>query len=215
MKNLTKILSVFVLMLAVAVPANSQIKFGLKAGVSLNSLKFSNTGDLKKVFDAENRAGFTGGAMLEIGIPVVGLCVDASVMYVHRTSGFEVSTPDDNLEIESTENEARDYIDVPLNLKYKINIPIVAKIVKPFITTGPNFAFLVGKNEIAEAFKTKTFDFAWNFGLGLELFSHVQIHANYGLGITNVIEKIPAMEGHSKPIETKNNCWTVTAAYLF
>ena len=215
MKNLTKILTVFILMIAAAVPANSQLKFGLKAGASVNSFKFSNVDEFKDVFSADNRAGFTGGAMLEIGIPVVGLCVDASVMYVHRTTGFEVSTPDDNIEAKSSKNETRDYIDVPINLKYKLNIPVIAKIFKPYVTTGPNFAFLVGKNEIAEAFKTKTFDFAWNFGFGIELFSHVQLHANYGLGITNVIEKIPSLEGHSKPIETKNNCWTITAAYLF
>lgn len=215
MKNLKKILTIFILIIAVAVPANSQLRFGLKAGVSLNSFKFSNTGELKEAFNAENRAGFTGGAMLEIGIPVTGLCLDASVMYVRRTSGFSVAEMDNSGQIKSEKNEARDYIDIPINLKFKINIPVIGSILKPYLATGPNIAFLVGKNEIAEAFKTKTFDFAWNFGLGVELFRHLQVQATYGLGITNVIEKIPAIEGHSKPIETKNNCWTVTAAYLF
>ena len=47
----------------------------------------------------------------------------------------------------------------------------------------------------------------------VELVKHVQIGASYGWGITKIVNKI-AKEG--EPAGTgRNNCWTVTAAYLF
>lgn len=210
MKAIKSVISVAIVAIAVllsSTPADAQIKFGIKAGANFNSLKFN-----QDLFNDDNRAGFNGGVMLEFTMPLIGVGMDASVMYVHRSgkdfkeldaSGNEIST-----------STSRDYIDIPLNLKYKLSLPGIGSLVKPFVTTGPSFAFLVSKKNINEFIKNKSCDIAWNFGFGVELFSHVQVAASYGLGLTNTLEYV-GIGNNNETIEGKNRYWTVTAAYLF
>lgn len=192
--------------LAAAAPASAQFKFGLKAGVAVNSLKFKD--GISETFNADNRAGFTGGAMIEFTVPLIGIGMDASAMYVHRSVNKGVLS-----EIKDFD-ASRDYIDIPLNVKYKLSIPVVSKILKPYIATGPSFAFLVSKNDFKEFVKQKKCDISWNFGIGVELLSHVQIGASYGLGLTKAMETLKVVN-NMPVIEGKNKYWTITAAYLF
>ena len=109
---------------------------------------------------------------------------------------------------------------MPINLKWKINVPVVAKIVKPYIFTGPSFAFLANKDAIVDAWEHQTVDVDWNLGIGVELFSHLQIGASYGWGLTNTFKLADKYAGTEigaglSEIEGKSNCWTITAAYLF
>lgn len=205
MKKIFCVLTVMLVALAATVPASAQFKFGLKAGVAVNDLKFN-----QELMSASNRAGFTGGAMIEFTAPIVGIGLDLSAMYVHRSVDMGIKDTS-NQEVDS---DSRDYIDIPLNLKWKINIPAVNKIVRPFITTGPSFAFLVSKKDASEFFKNKKCDIAWNFGAGLELFSHVQVSASYGLGMTKALETLKVTE-EMPTIEGKNKYWTIAVAYLF
>ncbi|WP_161553806.1 outer membrane beta-barrel protein, partial [Paramuribaculum intestinale] len=109
--------------------------------------------------------------------------------------------------------DKREYIEIPLNLKWKINVPVVASIVKPFLTTGPSFSFLTSKESFRE-FKNKKTDVAWNFGFGVELIKHIQVSASYGIGMTKAFESVGLTNG-AQNIDAKNRYWTVTAAYLF
>lgn len=208
MKKSTRFFAVVMVAVAAivaAMPSQAQFKFGLKAGAAINSLKFSNSEELKSSFSKDNRAGFVGGAMIEFTVPVIGLGFDLSALYVHR----ETKSVDEDFD-----NIKRDYIDIPINLKYKLSIPVINKVVKPFVTTGPSFAFLTSKKAIEDAYKNKSVDIAWNFGFGLELLSHVQVAASYGLGLTNTLKAVGVTD-NSEKINGKNRYWTVTAAYLF
>lgn len=210
MKAIKSVISVAIVAIAVllsSTPADAQIKFGIKAGANFNSLKFN-----QDLFNDDNRAGFNGGVMLEFTMPIIGVGMDASVMYVHR-SGKDF-TDYDEAGNEISTSTGRDYIDIPLNLKYKLSLPGIGSLVKPFVTTGPSFAFLVSKKNINEFIKNKSCDIAWNFGFGIELFSHVQVAASYGLGLTNTLEYV-GVGNNNETIEGKNRYWTVTAAYLF
>ncbi len=177
-------------------------RFGVKAGVALNNLHFSKDAitDLK---DKDNQAGFTGGVMAEFTIPVVNLGVDASLMYVHRPA----------IENENGKMK-RDYIEIPVNFKYKVSLPFVGDLITPYAFTGPSFAFKTGKSEIKDFVKSKKCDIAWNVGLGVELLKHVQVGASYGFGITKAVELMGA-NNQSAGIDGKNRYWTITAAYLF
>ena len=171
--------------------------------ISINDLKFDES-----VISADNRAGFTGGAMLEVMLPIANLGFDISAMYVHRTGSIY-----DN-GIEKPANN-RDYIEIPLNLKWKIGLPVVGKVVSPYIFTGPSVAFLTSKENIEEAYKNKKVDVAWNFGVGVQLINKIQIGASYGLGLTKAIETLSPNTIDAAGIEGKNRYWTITAAYLF
>lgn len=197
MKLLTKLFAVVVLATAVVVPMQGQFRWGIKAGAAINTLKFN-----KDIVDGDNRAGFTGGLMAEFTMPLVGVGCDLSVLYASRSIDM-VSENGDVMK------KGRSYLDIPLNLKYKLGLPGVGKIVTPFFTTGPDFSILLSKRNMDGLVKNRKYDFAWNVGLGLQLVQHVQIAASYGIGLTK------SASGDQSLYSGKNRCWTVTAAYLF
>ncbi|MBD5367101.1 MAG: porin family protein [Bacteroides sp.] len=197
MKFFTKVIAAIVLATAAVVPAQAQFKWGVKAGVAVNSLKFN-----KDVVSSDNRAGFTGGLMADFTVPVIGVGFDASVLYAARSVDFANDEGD-------VTTKRRSYIDVPINFKYKLGLPLVGKVVTPFLTTGPDFSFLLSKENVSDALHNKSFDFAWNIGAGVQIVNHVQIAASYGFGITK------SASGHDSMYSGKNRCWTITAAYLF
>lgn len=210
-----KSIKVILLVLAciITIPASAQFRWGPRLGTEVNSMRFDKT-----VFDNENRAGFTGGLMCEFTVPVINLGFDLSVMYVHRVSQSNVTNTGANADndalVSSSRFKNRDYIEIPLNLKYKLGLPVVGKIVTPYVFTGPSFSVLTSKRAITEAYKNKTLDVAWNFGLGVQLFNHLQVGASYGIGLNKTVEFI-GVASNTKPIEGKNNYWTITAAWLF
>ena len=201
MKKFTILIVAAIVSIAAAVPASAQLKFGLKVGPAVNSHKFQSD-NWEETFSTDNRAGFVGGAMVEFTVPLIGVGVDASLLYVHREAKS------------TTDNIKRDYIDIPINLKYKFSIPVIDNVLRPFVTTGPSFAFLASKKGIDEALENKTTDIAWNFGFGVELLKHVQVAASYGLGLTNTLKAVGTVTNGEK-IEGKNKYWTVTASYIF
>ncbi len=210
--TLFKRFSAMLLCLAVVIPAMAQFSVGPRIGLNVNSLHLN-----EKLFDSNNRAGLNAGIQAEFMIPMLGLGFDASVMYVHRVA--QVAADPESIASSSTVSTVStdascDYIEIPINLKYKIGLPVVGKILTPYIFTGPSFAFRTSKSAIKEFYQAKKSDIAWNFGLGVQLFSHLQIGASYGLGLTKAIEVVDS--DHEKAgIEGKNRYWTVTAAWLF
>lgn len=175
--------------------ADAQFRFGIKAGVNVNHLSTS----FNDYLDDNNQAGWTAGVMTEFKVPMIGLGFDLSLMYARLNSDPDL----DN----------KNFLQVPLNIKYKFSIPVISSILAPYIFTGPSFGFKLDKNTIDEV-KTKTFQAAWNVGLGLELVKHLQIGASYGFGINNIV-KIVDSDYNLPDVKLKNNYWTITAAYLF
>lgn len=198
MRRITQIAIFVALIMATTSAAQAQVRFGVKAGITLNELKWD-----KEIINKENRAGFTAGLMMEIGMPVVGLGIDASVLYAHR---------EDDMYLEDVKFK-RDYLDIPLNVKYKIQIPVLCKIISPFVTTGPDFALMLGDTDKGD-FKTRKWNTSWNVGFGAELFRKIQIHANYGIGLTKAFKYV-GKDIESEPIQGKDKLWTITAAYMF
>ena len=194
------------LALAVVMPVMAQFRIGPRVGVNINELHFS-----QDAFNSDNRAGFTAGLMTEFTVPVIDLGLDASIMYVKRNSEWMTA----NIPTSEGVKMHSDYIEIPINLKYKLGLPIVGGLVKPFVTTGPSFAFLTSKKAISAAVEKKSTDIAWNFGFGVELFKHVQVAASYGIGMTKAFKAVGAAQSGDSSIDGKNRYWTVTAAYLF
>ena len=201
-KTILAACAAFMMALVAAVPAQAQFHFGIKAGLDVDRLSINS-----KLFDSDNRAGFTGGVMIEFTAPIINLGFDLSAMYVRRNSHFMVAN--------NIVKNDRDYFEIPLNLKYKLEVPAIARVITPFVTTGPSVAFLTSRKHIEKAYKNNEIDVAWNFGFGVELFRKVQLAASYGLGLTKALENVPGISISGADIEGKNRYWTVTAAYLF
>lgn len=209
MKSIKRIFVAVALFVGLTIPASAQFSIGPKVGLTVNDMKLNES-----VFAAENRTGLTAGVTCEFTIPIVNLGFDASVMYVKRTADVLGKTTDANgVETMQEYEVGGDYIEIPINLKWKIGLPVVGKIVSPYIFTGPSFAFLTSKKAITEAYKNKSVDINWNIGLGLQLFKKLQVGAYYGIGINDAVEKVGVADN---TIDIKRqNGWTVTAAWLF
>ncbi|MBO5297888.1 MAG: porin family protein [Candidatus Homeothermus sp.] len=201
MKTIKTLLLAIVMVAGMSLPAAAQFRFGVRAGVAVNDLHLD-----MKTFDGDNRAGFTGGLMAEFTVPVIGVGLDASVMYVRRT-GEGVDGNGDAFK------NNRDYVGIPINLKWKINVPVVSHIITPFITTGPEFDFLCSKSVVKDM-ENKKCDVSWNFGLGVELLKHLQVAASYGFGINDAVKYVDSEMGNAG-VKGNDRFWTITAAYLF
>lgn len=199
MKKVTGLLLI-VLMAIIAVPASAQLKFGVKGGLNISSVHFSS--DLLK---ADNVTGFQIGPMIETTIPLIGVGLDAAILYSQKgmdmKSGTGIST-----------SVKTDYIDVPVNFKWKFGLPIV----KAYLTAGPYVGFRVGGDKfwdvpgsVVGQIKAKSFSAGLNFGVGAELISHLQIGINYGLGLTD------NYSAETFDLNAKNRGWSITAAVLF
>lgn len=116
--------------LFLAVPANAQFKFGPKVGMNISTLSLS--GNLSDNFKANNISSFTGGLMAEFMVPVIGIGVDASLMYTRKGSELKDITSG------ISENKHVDYVEIPINLKYKFSLPVVGSILSPFVYAGPS-----------------------------------------------------------------------------
>lgn len=185
------------------ISAAAQFRIGPRIGVDVNSLNFNTD-----VANKENLAGFVGGLQAEFMIPALNFGLDASVMYVRRSSTFiENQLSTNKIDV------AKDYIEVPINIKYKFGLPIISNAVSPYVFTGPSFSFLTSGTAISEALRSSKTDVAWNVGAGLELFSHLQIGASYGFGMTKALKLVNI--NSTGQIDAKNSYWTVTAAWLF
>lgn len=205
MKKTKVILLAVLAILTVVTPAAAQFRWGIKAGMNINKMSFSNTEFLT---NSDNRSGFTGGVMAEFNVPLINLCFDASLMYTHKTNKANINPDDTNAQLLKF---GQDYLSIPINLKYKIGLPFVGNLVTPYLFTGPEFAFLLSKKSVGNFVHNKKADVAWNLGFGLQLVNHLQLSAGYGWGIN----KSMTISSGANSKTARTNGWTITAAYLF
>ena len=136
MKLLRTMLAIAALVITAALPASAQFRFGPRIGTEVNSMRLN-----KSLFDNDNRAGFTGGLQMEFNVPVVNVGFDLSVMYVHRVSSSTADNTTANdandAALNSSRLKNRDYIEIPLNFKYKIGLPLIGKVLHPTSSRAP------------------------------------------------------------------------------
>ncbi len=215
MRNLTKVL--FIILLFAATPVAAQFDYGIKAGVNLSE-KPTNIKGLK-----EGHTGWYAGPMVKFIIPVVGLGIEGNALY--SNSGVTINE----------ETFTRHSIDIPVYLRYELSIPAVKRIIKPYIATGPQFGFTVGEREFgkkieeissaedlkeaARFFKFSDSNISLNIGIGVILFKHLQIQANYNIALGNTSEysdlKNIDVSEKIESIKSKTNIWQLSLAYLF
>ena len=193
-----------------AMPANAQIKFGLKGGVNVTSMSFSN-----EVFDASNRTGFFIGPTVKIQLPLVGLRIDASALYDQREAKIKVG------DVETGSSVKQQAIAVPINLRYGWGLSSLANI---FLFAGPQFSFNVGDKDVEldgtkGTWNLKNSNFSVNVGAGVTILKHLQLSANYNIacGKTGDAAWDQVTEALSKEKKSRGrfNAWQIGLAYYF
>ena len=198
MKKILNTLMLAFGLLLMAMPADAQIRFGVKGGVNLTQVETN----LKAIKD--NSTGYFIGPMIEATIPGIGLGVDGAIMYAQRGK--------DELKMEG--------IEVPLNLKLTIGAGSSLSI---FLAAGPDF-FLNLKDIDLGAIdatidgykaKEKKAQVGLNLGGGVKLMQHLQLGLNYmiPLGDSFTFKKVTDAVGEEESFKYKN--WQLTLAYIF
>ena len=198
MKKILNTLMLAFGLLLMAMPADAQIRFGVKGGVNLTQVETN----LKAIKD--NSTGYFIGPMIEATIPGIGLGVDGAIMYAQRGK--------DELKMEGVE--------VPLNLKLTIGAGSSLSI---YLAAGPDF-FLNLKDLDLGAIdatiqgykaKEKKAQVGLNLGGGVKLMQHLQLGLNYmiPLGDSFSFKKAADAVGEDESFKYKN--WQLTLAYIF
>ncbi len=206
MKKIFSIIAV-VAAFVLAVPAQAQVQFGIKAGLNVNKVSLSDVGSN---FDGENRTGFFAGVTADITLPIVGLGADISLLYDNKVAGTSVN--------DKEVNKTLQYIDIPINVKYTLGFSSLASV---YLATGPQFAFNIGDrswalSDLNKDWELKKSEFSWNVGAGVTVRSHIRIGYNYNIAIGKTAEfKVEALGKDLVKGKLKNNTHQISLTYLF
>ena len=204
-----KVLVLLFAAVALSLPAQAQVKFGLKAGLNLTNISLSESVSA----NLKSKEGFHVGPTVKIGLPVTGLSLDASALYDQRSAKVEANNG-------SSETIKSQSLQVPINIRYGVGLGSVANL---FAFAGPQFGFNLGDknkkilNEAAN-WTLRSSNLSANVGIGATILGHLQVTANYNfaLGKTGEIEFLDATKQTLNAVtEGKTSAWQVSAAYFF
>ena len=194
-----------------ATSANAQVKFGLKGGLNVTSMSFS-----EDVFDASNKTGFFVGPMVKVTVPIVGLSFDAAALYDQKEADVKY-----NIDGELGKTTVRQKsINIPVNVRYGFGLSSLAN---AFLFAGPQWGINVGDKNFkwneTSSYSLKKSNFSVNVGAGVTLLSHLQISANYNIACgksadASLSKAVDAVTNAGKD-KSHNNSWQIALGYWF
>ncbi len=209
-----KVLSIVFLVAAMlfAANANAQIKFGLKGGLNVTSMSFS-----EEVFDASNKTGFFVGPMVKVTVPIVGLSFDAAALYDQKEADVKYTGTEGEL---GKVNMKQQSINIPVNVRYGFGLSSLANI---FLFAGPQWGINVGDKNFkwneSSSYSLKKSNFSVNVGAGVTLLNHLQVSANYNIACgksadASLSKALDAAANAGKD-KSHNNSWQIALGYWF
>ena len=209
-----KILSLVFLVAAMmfATSANAQVKFGLKGGLNVTSMSFS-----EDVFDASNKTGFFVGPMVKVTVPIVGLSFDAAALYDQKEADVKYTGTDGELGKTTVRQKS---INIPVNVRYGFGLSSLAN---AFLFAGPQWGINVGDKNFkwneTSSYSLKKSNFSVTVGAGVTLLSHLQISANYNIACgksadASLVKAAEALTNAGKD-KSRNNSWQIALGYWF
>ena len=176
-------------------------RFGVTAG--MNITKGETSSSIHYVgWSPDTENGWFVGFQLKASLPVVGLGLDASLIYsqenislpvvelVDWTSNDSKGTAANNGGTLTTETEKLKYLALPLHLRYDLSIPGANWVVVPFIFTGPQAGLTLTKLDKSYQDKITTKDLVWRYdlGAGVILLKHLQASYSYSFPLSKSYE---------------------------
>ena len=197
-KRMKKFITAILLAVAMALPSQAQISFGLKGGLNLTSLSLDNSTAEKGI---SNKSGFYIGPTAKFTLPIVGLGVDASILYDQRQA--KVKATDESIKMQT--------IQIPINARYSFGLGDIASI---FLFAGPQFGFNVGskdKKYNVGDLSFKSAQISGNVGIGAMFINHLQVNVNYNFALSKSAE----ISYGGNNVKAKGNAWQIGVAYYF
>lgn len=177
-----KVLLVCSLALLSLIPASAQFSWGIRGGLNLVNNDITAV-DKEAALNKDNYTGFFFGPMAELQIPVIGIGIDASLLYSQK-----------GLELAEGEDMKNQSLSIPVSLKYTFGL---GNLIGIFGQVGPQFDYKLGDlsktiktaNETGDAEDFKEFvlnQYSWsvNVGAGVKLINHIQAAINYNIPLS-------------------------------
>ena len=191
-------LLLFLTVLISTLTASSQLRYGFRLGGCIAKPSLSDAPGMSM----KNGSGFSGGLLLEYQMENCGFAPDIAVLYTRYSSRLidEVAGP---------AKLGRNFIEVPLHLKYKFFLSSTNNLVAPMVYTGPSLLIRLGKGN-PEQMSTKAVQPGWDVGLGLDIINFIQLSAGYRFGLGNAVSQslVPGACLHT-------DGWNVSANIIF
>ena len=185
--------------------ANAQVTFGVKGGLNVSSMKLNS-----ELFSASNKTGFFIGPTAKFNLPIVGVGMDASLLYDQR----EVKIIGHRFD--GASKLVQSQIVLPINFRYSAGLGSFANV---FGFAGPQFGFNVGDKsktiiqDVAD-WKFSNSNFSINFGVGATVLKHLQVTASYNVACGKTGE-LTLEQGVQNVVKGRNSSWQVGASYFF
>ncbi|MDO5522560.1 MAG: porin family protein [Bacteroidia bacterium] len=199
---------IFLIIGSIESTASAQLRFGIRGEVGINKPTFT-----EDIYSVENMNNFKVGPTLEFMLPIVDFGIEASALYSNEK--MNIKTINEEGIRSMVEDISNHYIDVPLNLKYKIGL---ISPVKVFLAAGPYANFRLAGDEFKYAsfrdkVEAKKFAAGINLGVGAEVIDRVALGLNYRMKLT---DDYSVDEPELDDIfNQKSGFWSITAAVFF
>lgn len=200
MNRYLRFLLLFAVCLCGVVSAAGQLRYGFRFGGSFAAASIRNAKDYKMC----NRSGFSGGFMLEYTLPETGFAADIAALYTRYSTRLEMPGG-------GKMSFGRNFIEVPLHLKYKFWLPVFSNTVAPVVYTGPSLMIKTDKVKDDSPLTTMRLQPGWDLGIGIDVVNFIQITAGYRFGLGNALKN---MTGYEAAI-IRTNGWNLSASLLF
>jgi len=207
--------ALIVLTVFLALPAFSQVNFGLKAGVSTTNLKMEDvktvtSGDNQYIIDAIKGAnyGFHAGAFLRFS--VFGFYIQPELLFASRTDEYTVADAE-NPTAETLKKQQFNQLDLP--------IMIGAKLGPVRLNAGPAARLLINspKDLITDPdFKAMYNDltFGYQAGIGVDIVKRVTVDLRYEGSLQKYQTKIDA-GGEKIALDDRPNAFLLSVGIMF
>ena len=158
------------------IPASAQFSWGIRGGLNLVNNDITQVSE-ESATSKDSYTGFFIGPMAEVQIPIIGIGIDASLLYSQK--GLEISDE------ETMKNQS---LAIPVSLKYSLGLGNLAAL---YVAAGPQLDFKIGDldQEFADGDDVKEFALeksTWsiNVGAGVKLINHIQAGINYNIPVS-------------------------------
>jgi hypothetical protein len=209
-----KKLFLIVLTVFIVLPAFSQVKFGLKAGLSTTNLKMEDlktltSGQTQYVVDALKGAnyGFHGGAFVRFSM--MGFYIQPELIFASRTDEYEVTELDNPAVIIK---QQFNQLDLPIMLGVRLG-PVR-------LNAGPSARLLINspKDLIDDPdFKAmyNSLTFGYQAGLGVDIIKRITLDLRYEGSLQKYQTQIQNVAGDKFNLDDRPNAFLLSVGIMF
>ena len=183
----------------------AQPYFGFRGGLNVTNVKITDDESDDVVMD--DRYGYHGGLFMQYPLGA-HFIIEPALLYSQR--GYE-RTIDVPLLEDIKENINMDYIELPLALKFDINISDVH--IQPAVAPRVGYAivtqYLLNEEELDFPEDPILLDYGVDFGLDITFLNQFLIGARYSLGLADIYDD------DNEDITTNNNGLMISLGVMF